>query len=85
MNVGDYVRTIDGDIAKVEDIDEGLIYVDKIVSSKRDLFVKLAILLSDEINKSSPSIIDLIQVRRLCEWEENIRKKGKCIFRSIIK
>lgn len=60
MNVGDYVRTKDGLIRKIIEIDKyGIIHVDKdFISSEPEYhrsFVK------EEIIKSSPQIIDLIE------------------------
>lgn len=61
MKVGDYVRTEDGKIAKVIDIEESLTFAgyekrittDKFKYSSRDTII---------IKKSSPNIIDLIEV-----------------------
>lgn len=69
IQVGEYVKTYKGYIARITD-DLG-----------KDKFVRLRhyeidrytpqggfILYDDEIKKHSFNIIDLIEVRRLCEW-----------------
>ena len=60
MNVGDYVRTKDGLIRKIIEIDKyGIVHVDKdFISSEPEYhrsFIK------EEIIKSSPQIIDLVE------------------------
>lgn len=72
MKVGDYCRTEDGKIAKIIDIEESLTFAgyekiittDKFKYSSRDTII---------IKKSSPNIIDLIEVGdyvngRIVEW-----------------
>ena len=61
MKIGDYVRTKDGFIARIKEIEQNerlhlflkAIYTDN---------YKIDMVLEDEIIKSSPSIIDLIEV-----------------------
>ena len=84
MNVGDYVRTKYGKIGKIIDFNKALVFspitfkeeLEDITSEETMLVVDTNYYFDDEkdtysendIVKSSPNIIDLIEVRRLCEW-----------------
>lgn len=57
MKVGDYVRTNDGYINKIKKVNQWNVLVDA-----RDLFGEEINIANNEIIKSSPNIIDLIQV-----------------------
>ena len=57
MNVGDYVRTDDGYINKIKKVNHWNVLVDA-----RDLFGEEISIANNEIIKSSPNIIDLIEV-----------------------
>lgn len=59
IEVGEYVKYNDGTISKVLDIDE---------NSSFDLLCEKFTLSSAFVVKHSKNIIDLIEVRRLCEW-----------------
>lgn len=63
LEVGEYVRLKDGKIRKVETIKTGkrntAITSETLVNGKFKL---------ENIIKHSKNIIDLIEVRRLCEW-----------------
>lgn len=72
MNVGEYVRTFNGEIAKLigTDIEFNCkVYkTDQYIQSSRDFYV----FENDRgIVNHSKNIIDLIQVRRLSEWTTN--------------
>lgn len=58
MNVGEYVRTKDGLIRKIKEIGK-LIYIDKEFVSEEPEYHNS--LLEEDIKKSSPQIIDLIE------------------------
>lgn len=84
IKVGDYVRTKYGKIGKIIDFNESLVFspttnkgkIEYIWSKVTGLYVDTNYNFDDEndryfendIVKSSPNIIDLIEVRRLCEW-----------------
>ena len=57
MNVGDYIRTNDGYINKIKKVNQWNVLVDA-----RDLFGEEINIANNEIIKSSPNIIDLIEV-----------------------
>ena len=57
MEAGDYVRTNDGYINKIKKVNQWNVLVDA-----RDLFGEEINIANNEIVKSSPSIIDLIEV-----------------------
>jgi hypothetical protein len=57
MKVGDYVRTNDGYINKIKKVNQWNVLVDA-----RDLFGEEINIANNEIVKSSPNIIDLIEV-----------------------
>ena len=57
MKVGDYVRTNDGYINKIKKVNQFNVLVDA-----RDLFGEEINIANNEIIKSSPNIIDLIEV-----------------------
>ena len=57
MEVGDYVKTNDGYINKIKKVNQWNVLVDA-----RDLFGEEINIANNEIVKSSPSIIDLIEV-----------------------
>ena len=59
MKVGDYVRTKDGLIRKIVEIDK-LIYIDKDYISDEPEYHNS--LIEEDVIKSSPNIIDLIEV-----------------------
>lgn len=67
MEVGEYVRTEEGNIGKIIRILERVVLVDKLVIDLKDFCVTRTIC-NSEIVKRSKNIIDLIEVRRLCEW-----------------
>ena len=84
FEVGDYIRTKYGKIGKIIDLNESLVFspttnkgkIEYIWSKVKGLNVDTNYNFDDEndryfendIVKSSPNIIDLIEVRRLCEW-----------------
>lgn len=57
MRVGDYVRTNDGYINKIKKVNQW-----NVLADARDLFGEEINIANNEIIKSSPSIIDLIEV-----------------------
>lgn len=59
IEVGEYVRYKDGTISKVLDIDK---------DSSFNLLCEKFTLSSIFVVKHSKNILDLIEVRRLCEW-----------------
>lgn len=63
IKIGDFVRTKNGEITKIVDTNmfDKTIYKD-IQGAKYYL---------EDIVKHSPNIIELIEVRRLCEWKIN--------------
>lgn len=64
IEVGEYIRTKQGDISKVRYVDEESIFLEDSVWSKNDLYEKTGVLYFDdeEIVKHSKNIIDLIEV-----------------------
>ena len=69
IKVGDYVRTEWGDIEKIIKIDKENIIVNIEEDEEGRTYCKMCY--KNEIKKSSPNIIDLIEVRRLCKWTKN--------------
>ena len=65
MGVGDYVRTNDGYINKIKKVNQWNVLVDA-----RDLFGEEINIANNEIVKSSPSIIDLIEVGDIVNYEQ---------------
>lgn len=63
IEVGEYIRTKQGDISKVRYVDEENIFLEDCVWSKNDLYEKTDVLYFDdeEIAKHSKNIIDLIE------------------------
>ena len=72
IEIGEYVRTKDGIIAKLEDIQEQdeAYWFDRIIYRRYDEVIDF--LTTEElpkyIVKHSKNIIDLTEERRLCEW-----------------
>ena len=64
IEIGEYIRTKQGDISKVRYVDEESIFLEDSVWSKNDLYEKTGVLYFDdeEIAKHSKNIIDLIEV-----------------------
>ena len=64
IEIGEYIRTKQGDISKVRYVDEENIFLEDDVWSINDLYEKTNILYFDdeEIAKHSKNIIDLIEV-----------------------
>ena len=84
MNVGDYVRTKDGRISKIEDIVDGFVWFDNFIyytySGGMDI---LNIEKIDEyIIKSSSNIIDLIEVGDYVNGQQvnYVNKKHKEVY-----
>lgn len=81
IKVGEYVRTTQGYIAKITDIDDKFIHADTTIYCDYEesplMFIEEKMLdgtifkASDYILKHSPNIIDLIQERRLCKWTKS--------------
>ena len=67
MKVGDYVRTKWGCIAKFEGINEGVYEFDNIIMDESSAVREE--LLVDIVEKSSPNIIDLIEVGDVLHYE----------------
>ena len=70
IEVGEYVRTIDGYIRKVEKVNkkntyDNLCYGAYTLDSKYKYSVGVS---AKKVKAHSFNIIDLIEVRRLCEW-----------------
>lgn len=78
IEIGEYVRTKQGDISKVRYIDEENIFLEDCVWSKNDLYEKTDVLYFDdeEIAKHSKNIIDLIEVGDIVKVEgiEHVRE-----------
>lgn len=68
MNVGDYVRTNDGYINKIKKVNQWNVLVDA-----RDLFGEEINIANNEIVKSSPNIIDLVEYMDLLWLEHPIK------------
>ena len=68
IKVGEYIRTKKGVIGKI-------IQVTKNESNKKFYSINWDIIKAHEIKKHSKNIIDLIEVRRLCEWNFSYRKR----------
>lgn len=78
IQVGEYVRTTQGYIAKITDIDNNFIHADDTIYCGYEesslMFIEEKMLdgttfrAEDYILKHSPDIIDLIEERRLCKW-----------------
>lgn len=64
IEIGEYIRTKQGDISKVRYVDEENIFLEDVVWSINDLYEKTDVLYFDdeEIVKHSKNIIDLIEV-----------------------
>ena len=62
ISVGEYVRTVLG-IGKVTSLEQDLINIDL---GKKEMIDYNSMRFN--IQKHSPNIIELIEVRRLCEW-----------------
>lgn len=64
IEVGEYIRTKQGDISKVRYVDEENIFLEDSVWSKNDLYEKTDVLYFDdeEIAKHSKNILDLVEV-----------------------
>ena len=80
IQVGEYVRTIQGYIAKITDIDNAFIHADDTIycdygEESPLMFIEEKMLdgetfrAEDYILKHSPNIINLIEERRLCKRE----------------
>lgn len=69
IKVGDYIRTKDGTITKIEDI-EFEIKTNMFGQILHEVFIE-GYRYYEVIVKHSPNIIDLIEVRRLCKWTKN--------------
>jgi hypothetical protein len=80
IEVGEYVRTKYGitQFKAYETMNGNKLLCMPVKDGSNGIFANV-----EDIIKSSPSIIDLIEVRRLCEWKESITKNRKN-FRSII-
>lgn len=82
IEVGEYIRTKQGDISKVRYVDEENIFLEDSVWSKNDLYEKTNVLYFDdeEIAKHSKNIIDLIEVgdfvngKEIHEIDENRKR-----------
>lgn len=59
IKVGEWVRFKSGKIDKVK---SDYYYMQQYIECERGSYLR------DNITKHSPNIIDLIEVRRLCEW-----------------
>lgn len=70
IEVGEYIRTKQGDISKVRYVDEENIFLEDSVWSKNDLYEKTDVLYFDdeEIAKHSKNIIDLIEVNDIVTY-----------------
>ena len=70
IEVGEYIRTKQGDISKVRYVDEEHIFLKDCVWSKNDLYEKIDVLYFDdeEIAKHSKNIIDLIEVNDIVTY-----------------
>ena len=72
IQIGEYVRSKKGLIAKVCAYQDLTTYDDKNISVTFHSFDTEKCSIADvEIAKHSFNIIDLIEVRRLCEWKKN--------------
>lgn len=65
MKIGDYVRTNDGYINKIKKVNQWNALVDA-----RDLFGEEINIANNEIIKSSPNIIDLIEIGDIVNYEQ---------------
>lgn len=72
IEVGEYIRTKQGDISKVKYVDEENIFLEDDVWSKNDLYDKTNVLYfeDEEIVNHSKNIIDLIEVGDIVQVEE---------------
>ena len=68
IEIGEYVRTKQGDISKVRYVDEENIFLEDCVWRKNDLYEKTDVLYIDdeEISKHSKNITDLIETGDYC-------------------
>lgn len=77
IEVGEYVRTTRGEIFKIKEENYfGIITKyenkeDKIEQGKNWYATNGREINKEDITKHSKNIIDLIEVRRLCEWRES--------------
>ena len=67
IEVGEYVRTTDGRIYKVVDIDNIFIYVDKEVKYNEETNTSIDYIKKSSVVKHSKNIIDLIEVGAIIE------------------
>ena len=79
IKVGDYIRTIDGYIRKVTQVNkkgsyENLCWGPYLVDDKYKNSLGIS---AKKVKSHSPNIIDLIEVRRLCEWTICIKSSFK--------
>ena len=74
IKVGEYVRTIDGYIEKVTEIDNNYVYSDGILSYQfqGDVEIPNSYEEKSKIVKHSPNIIDLVQEGDIIEWYSEI-------------
>lgn len=73
LEVGEYVRMINGLIAKIVTIDKDNHFIlDRYYAGGRYL---IEIEVKNDILKHSKNIIDLIEVRRLCKWKNSNKNK----------
>ena len=66
IKVGEYIRSKDGYIGKVQKLKPDFEYNQNYLICEKDNV--MASNYTENIAKHSPNIIDLIEVRRLCEW-----------------
>lgn len=70
--IGEYVRTRYGYIAKITEIDKYIWFNEKVNKESGMAVYELSKLeFKNLVVKHSPNIIDLIEVRRLCECRKN--------------
>lgn len=97
IKIGDYVRTKYGKIGKIIDFNKAVVFspitfkekLEDIKNEETMLVVDTNYNFDDEndsyfekdIVKSSPKIIDLIEVRRLCEWTKNNSNNQRPIYK----
>lgn len=87
MNKGDYVRNCYGRIAKIEYIEDNVAYCDNWLTQQYEEHIDFIHLDDeedlDEIIKSSPNIIDILEVGDYVNGEEVIDiKNGKIYFEN---
>lgn len=69
--VNEYIRTDKGTIAKIEDVEWDINYTIVEMKPRYKHWVTEKQCYTEDIKKHSKNIIDLIEVRRLCQWEIN--------------